>query len=138
MFSLRYFPALSDKNFILINDIDLDPNLRGEAAFEQAVLPRFSGTFDGNGLEINNLTLTGFAHLGLIGTLEEGGVVQNLGVVDANITGQEDHIGILVSYNHGTVSNSYSTGIWGTCSNPGTFSHALWVASIQEGRNGMK
>jgi hypothetical protein len=104
------FPKLTDKSFVLINNIDLDPNLMGEAAFERSVIPRFSGTFDGNGFVISNLSLTGFGHLGLIDTIEDDGLVQNLGVINANITGSRDHIGIIAGYNNGTVSNSYSTG----------------------------
>ncbi len=104
------FPALADESLVLISNIDLDPKRTQEAAFEQPVIPCLSGTLDGDGFVISNLTSRGFGHLGLIGTLEEGGVVHNLGVVDANVAGKEDHIGILVAYNHGTVSYSYSTG----------------------------
>lgn len=79
-------------------------------SIEQPVLPTFPGTFDGNGFAISNLTLAGDDHLGLIGTIEDGGQVQNLGVINAGITGAGDYIGIIVGANGGTVTNSYSTG----------------------------
>jgi The GLUG motif len=73
--------------------------------------PPFTGTFDGQGYEIRDLfiNLPGKGYVGLFSILSEGGVVQNIGVVDANVTSTA-YIGSLVGVNLGTVNNSYSTG----------------------------
>jgi hypothetical protein len=71
----------------------------------------FVGTFDGQGYEIHDLfsNHTDEMYVGLLGVVGEGGVVQNVGVVNGNVTGY-DNVGGLVGRNQGTVSNSYSTG----------------------------
>ncbi|MFC1763387.1 GLUG motif-containing protein [Planctomycetota bacterium] len=114
--SIADFPTLTDKNFVLINNIDLDPSLMGEAAFKRSVIPSFAGTLNGNGFTIGNMTIMSNSHrpvthcLGLFGTIENGGLVLNLGVVDAKINAQGEDIGIIAGHNNGTVSNCYSTG----------------------------
>ena len=117
-----------DKQFTLVEDIDLDPSLPGRRVFDKAVIapdidpndeyssfdgPSFSGVFDGNGHVISHLTIKGDSYLGLFGRLESGDV-KNLGVVDVNITGSGDHIGGLVglqSHSGSTVIQCYSTGV---------------------------
>jgi hypothetical protein len=76
-----------------------------------SVIPDFEGAFDGNGLSISNLTIVGHNSLGLIGKIKNGGQVWNLGIVDANVTGTGDSIGILAGLNSGHVLNCYSTGL---------------------------
>jgi hypothetical protein len=73
--------------------------------------PPFTGTFDGQGYEIRDLfiNLPGIGYVGLFSVVGEGGVVQNIGVVNADMTSTA-YIGSLVGANLGTVSNSYSTG----------------------------
>jgi hypothetical protein len=71
----------------------------------------FSGTLDGQqhkieGLCINRPDENG---VGLFGLVSWGGVIQNLGVVSAEVTGH-GAVSILAGCNYGTVSNSYSTG----------------------------
>ncbi len=75
-----------------------------------AVIPSFAGTFDGNGLTISHLTITGESYLGLFGRLEWGAEVRNLGVVDVNINGSGGDVGGLVGWNEGAVTRCYSTG----------------------------
>jgi hypothetical protein len=61
--------------FILIADIDLDPDLPGNRIFTTAVMPLFVGTFDGDGHKISNLTISNQAdvdNLGLFGTVIHG------------------------------------------------------------------
>jgi hypothetical protein len=70
----------------------------------------FIGTFDGQGYEIRQLFIdrpdeSGVALFGAI----EGGVVKNVEVMNANVTGLFG-VGILVGGSAGNVSNSYSTG----------------------------
>ncbi|MGH2271296.1 GLUG motif-containing protein [Anaerohalosphaeraceae bacterium U12dextr] len=82
-------PAVLDKHFIQTADIDLDPALPGNMVFSTAVIARdtdntndytfegvaFSGSYDGNGFAIRNLTITATAgedFLGLFGYVEDG------------------------------------------------------------------
>jgi hypothetical protein len=71
----------------------------------------FVGTFDGQGYEIHDLfsNHTDEMYAGLFGVVGEEGVVQNVGVVGSNVTG-DNSVGGLAGKNSGTVSNSYSTG----------------------------
>jgi len=71
----------------------------------------FEGTFDGQGYEIRDLFINRLDELGvgLFGIVDEGGVIENVGVVNATVTGYV-LIGGLVGGNAGTVSNSYSRG----------------------------
>jgi hypothetical protein len=84
--------------------------------------PPFTGTFDGQGYEIRDMfiNLPGIGYVGLFSIIGEGGVVQNIGVVNANVISTA-YIGALVGSNQGTVSNSYSTGnVTGT----------LWIGGL--------
>ncbi len=71
----------------------------------------FKGNFNGNaniitGLYINH---TGYENTGLFGWVS-GGTIQNLGLVDVDITGNE-YVGGVAGYVHsGTVQSCYSTG----------------------------
>ena len=106
------------RHFILTADIDLDPNLPGRKVFNEAVVGPFTGTFDGNGHTISHLTIEGESMLGLFGGLLYGAVVKDLGMVDVNITGSDNHVGGLVGWNsgmwrfipHGHIIKCYSTG----------------------------
>ena len=71
----------------------------------------FEGTFDGQGYEIRDLFInrTDEAAVGLFGAVEEGGVIENAAVVNADVTGNIS-VGGLMGDNSGTVLNSYSTG----------------------------
>ena len=73
--------------------------------------PPFTGTFDGQGYEIRDLfiNLPGIGYVGLFSIVGEGGRIEDIGVVNANVTSTA-YIGSLVGVNLGTVSNSYSTG----------------------------
>jgi hypothetical protein len=70
----------------------------------------FVGTFDGQGYEVRDLFSNhpDEMYMGLLGVVGQGGVVQNIGVVNADVTGYGT-VGGLVGKNEGTVSNSYST-----------------------------
>jgi hypothetical protein len=71
----------------------------------------FSGTFDGQGYEIHDLFINRLDEdfVGLFGVVNEGRPIEDIGVVNADVTGYE-YVGGLVGGNVGTVSNSYSTG----------------------------
>jgi hypothetical protein len=121
-------PNLEDKHFVLIADIDLDPDLPGGRLFDRAVIAPdvdpatddyqgtvFSGVFDGDGHTISNLTIQGAGCLGLFG--RNSGVVRNVEVVNADVAGSGDYIGVLVGANLGSVSGCHSGGgvVGGSC-----------------------
>ncbi len=71
----------------------------------------FTGAFDGRGYEIRNLFIDrpNEDDIGLFSAVEQSGVIENIGVTNATVIGQ-DRVGGLVGGNEGTVTNSYSTG----------------------------
>ena len=74
----------------------------------------FVGIFDGQGYEIRDLFIdrpdeVGVGLFGAVVAEGEGGVIENVGVVNANVTG-DSGVGGLVGLNGGTVSNCYCTG----------------------------
>jgi len=71
----------------------------------------FVGSFNGQGHEIRGLfiNLPDEYWVGLFSTVDEKGAIENIGVVNANVTGKYG-VGSLTGFNGGTVSNSYSTG----------------------------
>jgi hypothetical protein len=119
-----------DGHYLLMNDLDAATagyqelasptanQTRGWAPigiYEQGgAFDPFVGIFDGQGYEIKDLFINRPDEVGagLFGTVvgwEEGGVIENLGVVNANITG-DIGVGGLVGLNGGTISNCYCTG----------------------------
>jgi hypothetical protein len=72
---------------------------------------KFVGSFDGQGYDICDLFIdrSGESDVGLFGVIREAGVIQNVGVVRANVTGNDD-VGGLVGKNEGTLNTSYSAG----------------------------
>jgi hypothetical protein len=116
-----------DKHFILMNDIDLNPNLPGRQIFRTAVISpdmndvdgsydgsSFKGVFDGYGHKITNLVIdtNGISkwYLGLFGVVE-GANISNLGLENANIKGGDSswYVGSLAASNDsGTISHCYS------------------------------
>ena len=60
----------SSKHFVLVADIDLDPNLPGGRAFNRSILPLKGGTFDGRSHKILHLhILPGMYDLGIEGVI---------------------------------------------------------------------
>jgi len=123
LMSIGSDPNLLDKHFILLNDIDLDPNLPGRRIFDRAVIaprpddsgtwylkPAFSGGFDGNGYAIRNLVVQSPGHswAGLFGYVS-GGVVKNLRVERCRITG-DIFSGGVVGSNAGAIVACSSSG----------------------------
>jgi hypothetical protein len=70
----------------------------------------FSGSFNGLGHTISNLTinLNGVYGVGLFAVTGAGAVIQNVGMVGGSVSGS-NYVGGLVGLNYGTVSNSYAT-----------------------------
>jgi hypothetical protein len=114
-------------NYLLMNDLDSTTAGYVELAGETANGGRgwepigtsdagFTGSFNGQGHEIRDLFINRpdqdyvglFAHVSWIHPVESVGVIQNVGVVDAKVTGYY-RVGALVGHNAGIVNNSYST-----------------------------
>ena len=123
LISIGSDPDLLDRHFVLISDIDLDPNLPGGRVFSQALIAPdtngleggfqgtpFGGRFDGNGFSISNLTISGKDNLGLFGEVQMGAQIGNLVLTQGNITGTGGRIGIIAGDNQGTVSHCYGSG----------------------------
>jgi hypothetical protein len=77
----------------------------------------FTGSFDGQGYEIRDLFINRpdedyvglFAHISWVRYIDNVGVVENVGLVNAEVSGSAE-VGALVGHNAGTVNNSYSSG----------------------------
>jgi len=122
-------PDLLDKCYVLVNDIDLDPNLPGGRVFTEAIIaPRafapwnsiigaaFNGNLDGRGHTIRNFTCqadtSGWGKaVGLFGAMDVDGVIANLKIEGVSITARGfDNFGGLLGFNAGRVADCYVTG----------------------------
>ena len=127
LMQLSQHPEDYDKHFILLADIDMDPDIPGNQRFTQAVIAPnnsaaetfsgtpFSGTFDGSGYKIQNLTFEDpmYSFLGLFGRISEEGTVINLGV--ENVTFRDYHfdnilVGFFAGENNGTLIQCHAAG----------------------------
>ena len=78
---------------------------------------QFTGRFNGQGYEIRDLFINRpnedyvglFTHISWRRYIDNVGVVENVGVVNADVTGSAQ-VGVLVGHNEGLVNNSYSSG----------------------------
>jgi hypothetical protein len=102
---------LWDKHFLLGADINFNPVSRGGQVFGQAVIPVFSGVFDGADHVIYDLRIEGTRNLGLFGTLTSDAVVRNIGLVNVQIgVTSYGAAGGLVGINNGSIISCYNTG----------------------------
>lgn len=121
-------PNLLDRCFMLVADIDLDPNLPGGRAFETALIAPdipdangvdqpgvpFTGSFDGRDHVIRNLVIAArtryavglFGRIGIrdVGKWGTPGVVQNVRLEGVSVSGHES-VGALAGVNEGTILN---------------------------------
>jgi hypothetical protein len=113
-----------DKHFILIADIDLDPNLPGRRVFDRAVIapdvwaddlgwyqgPAFTGFFDGNRHVIRNLHIqAGDDYIGLFGQAGPEARISNLSLEAVDVNGYSI-VGGLVGENCGRITTCCSSG----------------------------
>lgn len=114
--------------FVLTADIDLDPKLPGRKIFDKAIIaPRagndllnppgtdFTGSFDGKGHTIRNLTISGGAsgYLGLFGHVGDGGQIRNVCLANVDVTGASGSscLGSLAGANcEGVIDGCYAVG----------------------------
>ena len=90
---------------------------------------QFTGTLAGLGHKISNLTIKRTTNsVGLISDTEAGALVRDVGLVNANVTGNEN-VGALMGRNDaGVINNSYATGsVEGTS----------WVSAVTGGLVGL-
>ncbi|WP_292464480.1 toxin TcdB middle/N-terminal domain-containing protein [Methanolobus sp.] len=71
----------------------------------------FTGSIDGNGYEIDGLTINRewTNAQGFVAYLGDGGEIRNLGLTDVSVLGYQ-YVGSLAVFNHGTISDCFSTG----------------------------
>lgn len=100
-----------DKYFILLADIDLSSYTGNSFTLIGTSADPFIGTFDGNGKVISNFTYSspGVSNIALFRKLELGGVVKNLGIESATISGGM-YTGILAGEASGTVDGCHTQG----------------------------
>ena len=110
-------------SYLLMNNLDSNSAGYTELASETAnegkgwepigtELYPFTGSLHGQGYEIRDLFIDrpDESGVGLFGVVAGSGVIENVGVVNGDVTGYYDNVGGLVGKNEGTVSNSYSSG----------------------------
>jgi hypothetical protein len=103
---------------------------------------RFVGSFNGQGYVICDLFIDRPAesNVGIFGVVDGGGVIANIGLLDATVTGR-DSVGGLVGYNSGNVSDSYCiarvTGGWSVGGlvghNSGSIGNSYCTALVTDG-----
>ncbi|WP_244558035.1 MBG domain-containing protein [Rhizobium hainanense] len=97
-------------SFALANNLDL-----AAIPFTDAPIPTFSGSFDGLGHTISNLTInstTNNAAVGLFGTVT-GGTIRNIGLVGGSVSG----VGISPQYPNPVATDGALVGLLTTVSN---------------------
>ena len=118
--------AALGKHYQLANAIDASPTLTGEnwTPIGKGITNQFTGSLDGGGYSIRNLTVNisvtlGHAYVGFFGYIGSGAVISNIALRDVSITVDHNsasiddsaYTGGLVGYNYrGTISNSYAAG----------------------------
>jgi len=93
LISIGSDPNLLSKHFVMINDIDLDPNISPAYVLDGAAIgsvpTSFSGVFDGNGFRICHLTIdSGEYWTGLFGSVGDGGEIKRLTLDTVSISGR--------------------------------------------------
>ena len=105
----------------------------------------FVGNFHGQGHQIRDLRINRpQSGVGMFSYIGSGGVVESVGIVDADVTGSQ-FVGILVAFSHGgTVDDCYSSGsvrgnldvggLVGWNWDGGTVTHCYSIASVTSAR----
>jgi len=101
-----------NRHYRQVQDITLSSVLAGQSNWTAVGTSssQFTGSFDGNGFTISNLTINGTStYRGIFGYIGTDGVAKNIGLVNVNISG-ENYTGSVAGYNNGTIQSSYITG----------------------------
>lgn len=95
------------------NDIDMSGWGNFALIGESTSTKRFKGFFDGKGFAIKNITVSSTVqYSGLFGYVD-GGTIENLAVIDANVSSTTGRVGIIVGLLYGATSvirNCFSSG----------------------------
>jgi hypothetical protein len=123
LIALGQDPNLYDRHFVLVADLDLDPNLPGGRVFGKAIIApdfdaksgfqgsAFTGSFDGREHTISGLTIvTNTQYAGLFGATQSTANIQNLTLERVSVTSTSG-IGALVGENRGLVEACHSKGM---------------------------
>jgi hypothetical protein len=91
-------------------DPDMGPDPQGWTPIGQGAYD-FLGSYNGNGFTISGIYINRPSdfRIGLFGESDPGSVIENLGVIGADVTG-DAYMGALIGINKGTITNCYSTG----------------------------
>ncbi len=114
---LQNISANLSAHYILINDIDASNTTywNSGAGFNPigTIGTKFTGTFDGKGFKIFNLTInrSGTNYIGLFGVAGAGSIFKNVSLINVNITGQSNVAGLIGNNLGGKIYNSYATGL---------------------------
>lgn len=146
LLSIGLDDSLFDRHFVLIDDIDLDPNLPGGRVFEDALIARdqhedvtgstgtfFTGLLDGQGHTIWNLSIAGrYGHdAGLFGMFS--GVVKDLHLRNVHISGSP--VGAIAGLNHrGIILRCSVIGQVSGSESVGGMVGSLWTATVMDCR----
>ena len=120
-------PSGTCAGYELIADIDLDTdgdgvvgtdtddaycNLSGGSCQGWLPLGAYTSDFKGNGHTIDNLYISrsSTSDVGLFSSIGSGRTIETLGIINANVTGGANYIGILAGTNNGAIVASYTTG----------------------------
>jgi hypothetical protein len=101
-----------NKCFVLTSDIDLSGYTGTEYKIIGSDAHPFTGTFDGNGHVISNLTYvttSAVDYVGLFGYVS-GGTIQNLCLKNVNLSTNGNWVGAVAGHKEGTVRACSSTG----------------------------
>jgi hypothetical protein len=99
-------------DYVLLNDIDCSDTINWNVGEGFIPITAFEGTFEGQNFTISELyiNLPATTSVGLF-AYTSGSIVENVGIINVNITG-DTQVGALIGFSEGTlISNSYSTGI---------------------------
>ena len=130
---LRNIESNPSGNYILMTDLDL-------SGIDWVPITNFSGTLNGNGHVIRNLTVNTTGNAGLFAELEEASI-SNLGIENADVTSSAGCAGILAGFDTGfqggTFSNCYVTGNVHGCGDAWLIGAGGLFGSIDHGREGI-
>ena len=97
-------------NYILMKDISFFGSTYSIALIAPDYDTKFSGSFNGNGFSISDLTINGLGdYVGLFGYVSNTGKIKNIALKNFNISGDR-YVGSLAGYSLATITNCSSTG----------------------------
>ena len=96
-----------NKSFMLLSDIELNEEFK-PIGFDESLNESliFQGHFNGNNKTIRNMNVAGdYYNAGLFGKIGTSGVVENLKIAEASVSGGNAFVGVVAGTIQGTVKN---------------------------------